>query len=216
MTLPALIQNYQKQQFLSSLKKNYSVLSQGIKYAQAQHGEDLQSWGCSDCPFPNYYTHQFRIQVPELFNYLGEGIKFSEIVDKGGASGLAAVTFCGVPESEGYKMMNGRTMDTGSVGGLWSSGYAVLQDGSCWYVGETKRSVDSDTMFNITVDVNGPKRPNTMGKDVYRFVVHRNGSVTGPDGDERDCSHLTWAGGGMCSTIIMNNGWSYPKNYYWK
>ncbi len=216
MTLPALIQNYQKQQFLSSLKKNYSVLSQGIKHAQAEHGEDLHAWRCNDCPFPSYHNDQFTINVPAIFNYLAEGVKFSEIVDKHGQEGLTAVTFCGVPESEGYKKMNGSALDTGSFGGLWSSGYAVLQDGSCWYIGETKRANSSDIMFTVTIDVNGAKRPNTMGKDVYRFDVHRNGAVTGLAGDERDCSHLTWASGGMCSTKIMNNGWSYPKDYYWK
>ena len=216
MTLPALMQNYQKQQFLSSLKKNYTVLAQAVKIAQANHGEDLVSWKCSDCPFPSYHNEQFTINVMKLFEYLGEGVKFAEIVDKHGQQGLTPVTFCGVPEAEGYKNMNGSAMDTGSFGGLWSSGYVVLQDGSCWYVGETKRSNTSDVMVNVVIDVNGSKRPNQMGKDVYVFDIHRNGAVMPPEGDTRNCSHLTWASGRNCSALIMNNGWSYPKNYYWK
>ncbi|MEE3350419.1 MAG: type II secretion system protein [Candidatus Gastranaerophilaceae bacterium] len=216
MTLPALMQNYQKQQFLSSLKKNYTVLAQGVKIAQANHGEDLMSWNCNDCPFPGYYNSQFTINVMKLFEYLGEGVKYAEIVDKHGQQGLTPVTFCGVPESEGYKMMNGSAMDTGSFGGLWSSGYAVLQDGSCWYLGETKRSNTSDVMASVVIDVNGNKRPNQMGKDVYVFDIHRNGAVMPPDGDTRNCSHLSWAGGRNCSALIMNNGWSFPKDYYWK
>ena len=39
MTLPTLIQDYQKKQAVSQLKKTYSIMNQAIKLAETKHGD---------------------------------------------------------------------------------------------------------------------------------------------------------------------------------
>ena len=51
MTLPTIINNYQKQVTVNKLKKFYTVMTQAIKLEEAQNGS-LEYW-MTDCPDKN-------------------------------------------------------------------------------------------------------------------------------------------------------------------
>ncbi|MBR6099334.1 type II secretion system protein [bacterium] len=213
LTLPTLIANYQKTQTLTSLKKNYTILAQGIEFAQANYGTDLQGWTCADCPFPQYYNNQFSINVPNLFNVLSESIAFAKVVNIGNIGQYSGIGFCDLPEGQKYKTMGGSDLSIGA-GGYWSSGWAQLKDGSCWFIGGTKNSNTSDEMVRVTVDTNGNKNPNKMGRDVFVFVIHRNGQITGVSGNS--CNGHWSNGGEACAQRIIEAGWQIKPDYPWK
>ena len=213
LTLPTVIANYQKTQTISSLKKNYTILAQGIEFAQAEYDTDLLGWNSDDGPFPSYHNNQFTINVPNLFKYLSESIAFAKIVDMGSVGSYSGVSFCDLPEGQKYKTMSGSDFSVGA-GGYWSAGWAQLKDGSCWFIGGTKDSNSSDNMARVVVDVNGNKNPNKVGRDVFMFVIHRNGQITGVSGTS--CNGHWSNGGEACAQRIMDAGWQIERDYPWK
>ena len=53
----------------------------------------------------------------------------------------------------------------------------ILNDGATiWFRGATK------AMDNIFIDVNGPKKPNTWGKDIFSLLYSPEDGVFVPDG----------------------------------
>ncbi|MBR6099333.1 type II secretion system protein [bacterium] len=216
LTLPTLIANYQKQVSLTGLKKNYSILSQAIEFAQAEHGDDLKGWNSSDGPFQWYYNNQFLINVPNLFNYLSESVNFAKVVEVS-FGGNANVTFCDLPDGQPYKWLDGKTNVNSGNGGYWSAAWAQLQDGSCWFIADTKRANSSQIMTNVMIDINGNKNPNRLGRDVFVLSINQNGKISGyaPGWYQSECKPGNNRAGEACAAKIIEDGWQIKKDYPW-
>ena len=66
-----------------------------------------------------------------------------------------------------YKTLNGKIAGMN----LLDDGEMLVSDGSIWYF---ENPANSSQLF-ISVDVNGYKKPNTFGKDLFMFYVDSNG-----------------------------------------
>ncbi|MBQ8459219.1 type II secretion system protein [bacterium] len=73
----------------------------------------------------------------------------------------------------------------------------------------------------LTIDINGPSKPNKLGIDSFVFVIDDKSvlspltcSATGTMSCVRD---NTWEyyRGGCCASLIKNNNWKIPKDYPW-
>jgi hypothetical protein len=76
------------------------------------------------------------------------------------------------------------------------------------------------------VDLNGSKPPNVVGKDLFRFYFHINGSDQGfgPGNKEMDYDDVlnnTTSGcnknatGILCARLILLDGWEIRDDYPW-
>lgn len=213
MTIPTLISNYQKKQYVVGLQRNMSVIQNGIKLMLADEQVDtvMQSSfytmdiansgtasGFGDVMFPAYDTLS----------------KYMKIVDRCYGETEDA---CPIYKNQ-YKMLD----DTIEMGSLVGMPYFILNDGTIIF----SYLVAADNFTHILyVDVNGEKGPNQFGRDFYFFYLKNNGglwygqeptSPGGPIDDWREhpemcgspnSTDLTGAEGTGCVIRIIEEGW---------
>lgn len=80
-------------------------------------------------------------------------------------------------------------------------------------------NVEGNKIMNIAVDTNGPKAPNTLGRDLFFFAIYRDGYIddyksganaplTTAQRDGDSCLSSTEKGSGWgCFGLILKNGW---------
>ncbi len=204
LTIPTLINNYQKKVTVTRLKTAYSLLTQAITTAQAQHG-DIANWE--------------RDANIILFDYIAPNLKsekFTKDIDFDYQH-----TMCN--NQQAYKFLSGTGM--GSPFNSMSPSIK-LANGVCISLNRINDS--SSTQSNIFIDINGTNPPNINGKDLFVFIFRLNegkiipeGYVWGKNHDlttpdlQGNCNKNAQFGGTYCSTVIMNAGWEIPKNYPW-
>lgn len=64
----------------------------------------------------------------------------------------------------------------------------------------------------ITIDLNGPERPNIIGRDFFKFGITKTGIIHG----QRTANKGTCDTGTECFNALMKNNWKMPKkaDYY--
>ena len=144
LTIPALIANYRNMVLENQFKKSYSILSQALISTKEELGENL---------------HQnYNLEPP------GGAIEFRETYFK----------YLMKLSPGGYSQANNLGRDWKSFSGVKEStllglgaipGYLLLADGT--YITVEK----NNSRLNILVDINGRKKPNRTGYDVFLFVV---------------------------------------------
>lgn len=68
------------------------------------------------------------------------------------------------------------------------------------------------------IDLNGPKNPNILGKDVFYFSIDlKNHQIVPPNIDSTETGLIDTCKsvGTTCSTLIMRNGWRITDKYPW-
>ncbi len=176
MTMPTLIQNYRKQEYVTALKKSYTVISQALKVAMAKDGVDnldetalIQSINGENSAIAG--QEKFTEQLKKVFNIL----KTEDDVEVS------------------FKYLSGVNNT------IESRKYykAVLNDGTIMYLHLFKEAKKSEfdqnvirqaggKMFNLSgyifVDINGNRKPNQIGRDVFIFHIGEDGQVFGANG----------------------------------
>lgn len=208
MTLPTLIANYQKQQTVVQLKKVHTELSQAAAMGEAANG-DKSNW-------------DFSLPSIDFFNYyLKEYIKISthKVGDVKTQLGITYRQTSGNPEIGLMSMSdNANIID--------------LASGAQLFIADTV--IDkSATRKTFIVDINGFKKPNQFGKDlfclsldnqkgvkacqnddgVYGVEHTRQELLNGPSGHAYQCNR---SGRGMwCAAVIIMDGWEIKDDYPW-
>lgn len=164
MTMPVIIGNYQKKQVVNQLKKAYSELSQAIRISEGQYGV-IDSWDFSD-----FSTAQERA------NYFAQNYIFPNIKILQSCFPSSEKCWADVYSIDGVKSQSYINNYAGRNSFVTSSGYSVYY----WLHG-----VGNGGWFII--DINGLKKPNKLGKDVFVFIMSwgNAGSATaGTSGDQ--------------------------------
>ena len=225
VTMPTLIQNYQKKQTVVQLKKAYSELSQAISMAQKDLGL-MEDWD-----FANFPTSADRAQY-FYDNVLKPNLKIVEYC-------APSSNDCWPDDSytlTGTKYASLMTGREGRNSFITASGYSVYY----WMHG-----IGTGGWFFI--DLNGKKKPNTLGKDIFVFLLsvgnkdatygdrlglhpygfHHTEIMTREDiilgnypfsvnGDAGGCSLTSTRSPGVsCSALIMLDGWEIKDDYPW-
>ena len=207
MTMPSLITNYQKKQTVTQLKKVYSELSQAAEMAKLEYG-DMSLW-------------DYSLSGSDFFNkYLASYIKISKIkVGNLSKQGIVYYNTSGAIETSFTTFYDDADVIT-------------LPSGAQIFIANARR-VSVQDRSGFLVDLNGFKRPNKLGRDLFVFSVAKNGVLPfsnddreildivrsrdefrdGPSADNYQCNRQ---GRGMwCAALIMADGWQIRDDYPW-
>lgn len=200
MTIPTLVHDFQTQVTVTSLKKVYTVLSQVDNLAVQENG------------------------TPD--NWVS--------VSNDAAQNALAIENIFAPYLKVLKTCNSDTTCipawTYLEGGSWAptDGAALyLTDGTIVifrYWGDTNAGATtalSHVVAPIHVDINGLKKPNVIGKDIFRFILTRDGGIlpSGTNGDTSGSfddlcinkSSLNTSGQGCTAWAMYNENMDYLK-----
>ena len=207
LTLPSLITNYRKKETEKKKKKVYSELPQAAQMSVVQNG-DMKNW-------------DYSLTGEEFFNtYLGNFIKMgSQTVEDAKKADVVDIKASGEEEVSFTNLY-----DSGKIF-IFFSGSQIIMD--------TVSNLTT-TRQTVLVDLNGFKKPNRIGVDVFAFSVTHNGVQTfkwddgetvdiirdretlhnGPSRHNYQCNS---DGRGMwCAAMIEKDGWEIKNDYPWK
>ncbi len=160
MTVPSLMQNYQRKSYVTQLNKVYNLLSQALmSYQNDKNAIDLAEAGLTS--------------AAEVKNFLNKYLKVS-------ATCYTAFTPC---FASTYKNMNGTTLNNGSY---WAgtanapcvslvSGAAICMEQAKYH--STKWGDVTSPYGHITIDINGQQGPNIAGRDLFFVTYYLDGSI---------------------------------------
>ncbi len=184
--MPTLIQNHKNTQLAVQAKKLYSTVAQAILKAKADQGVE---WVADTDILTNREKY---LGVVKSGNTNDSDANFPDYSLLNGTKATIQSLPC-----------SGQASGTGSC----TRDYDVLKDGSIiiWDTADTTATRDIYT--SVIVDVNGFKKPNQQGRDVFRFAISREGRVLpyGMVGISIDSSH----GWGSYTSVTHHNGEAY-------
>lgn len=178
LTIPILQKSIEEAQFKSALKKNYSILSSVYSQIQSDYGSF--EGAISTCAPGGDHTC-FK-------NLIKKYVSYSKECNSG-------ATFDKCFPSKIYYRDNtepvGNSLWANTAGLILSDGtslniYLDYNSSFC----NIRRGSFTDECGWITIDVNGFKKPNKWGKDIYNFMFYKNKlRATGTQGDNYSCDY---------------------------
>jgi len=167
ITIPGIMANHQKRTFETQFTKAYRTLQQVVNLAVAEHG-DISTWNWQDT-----WTAESK----------------DEFVKKYFLPHLSVAKYClaqseerGCFANENINLLNGKT-SIFNLGATPGEPQFILSDGTS--IGFNFVSNCSDGKTNclaIDVELNGAKKPNTLGKDFFKFSFYPKTGVFLPNG----------------------------------
>ena len=221
MTIPTLIANYQKKQTVSKLKQTYSIISQALTMAQAEHG-DTTTWdvaGIYGTPTndPNFNSRETLAKfvtkyfIPYLKVSKDYGITTASSIKYDGFKLPATGEyFTGWDSYKYYMLLSNNVLITVSIGTSGCAEGTSVADGTC---------VETYVHLIFYGDMNGFSGPNTFGKDVFVMRFNLRSRVfefyqygSSKESALRNCE----SGGGItCGQLIYLDGWEIKDDYPW-
>ena len=201
--MPSLIQKYEKQVYITQLKKAYSEVSQALQlYMSDNAATTLTEAGMNSQVAVNEFTEKY--------------FKNAKVCNREDSNKC----FCKV-----YKRLDGTNFNESTGTAFMNSKSYILSNG-CAIKFNYKFS--NNKILNFHIDINGRKGPNTLGKDRFGIYVYNNGRLDDIFGesannlgnaplskDEREESFETYCftnGTAGCFGKILNDNWQI--NYY--
>lgn len=211
MTIPNLINNYQKRSIETTLKETYSILQQTMKFTEY---DDVALEDFPDSP----------TGVKEWFEkYLQPHLKYSNVcISKAGCwhkSGSTKTLNKKVAVAD-YKELG---LGAGNLTIKLYNGSNICIDGiSSAYFRSVLGNV-TDASLAIYIDANGDRPPNIIGKDIYVMAYTTSKGIVpagyglAPEEIDKNCSASANQenAGYYCLQKVKNNGWEIPNNV-WK
>ncbi len=196
LTVPSAVKNYQKTRTVTKLKKAYSVMNQAHRLAEVDNGP-YETWDI-EMSESSYYQ-----------KYINPYFKAKSLRSCGGGNN----NYCSYKES-GWKMLDGTATQTGICAGATF----ITTDNIVYaYRAATTDGEGNPVVYtNVFVDINGPKGPNYIGKDV--FIFNRNKKGITPLGLGSSISTINQKchdDGYYCAAKIMADGWEIKDDYPW-
>lgn len=226
LTIPVLVDKFEKQATIEGYKKAYSTLQNAVKMSEAENGT-IDGWD-----FPT--TAGDTTQGMQFFDtYLAPYLSISKSC--GTSSG------CWISS----KKPNGDIYTSSGLTSVSNIKY-VLNDGMALSIYNYGYFLAPTTLrgLNIYVDINGAKNPNTFGKDVFSFVLVENAAspynagsgnivsnikmgglypdgyglnINGPSYTYRGCGKdvVFSSAGSFCGMKIIQDGYKIKEDYPW-
>lgn len=215
MTLPALISLYQKKIVETRLEQTYSIIAQALKMAEADYG-DSQYW-MRDSAGPQ--DDMIGVVYRFVSTYLEPYIKSAKP---------------DVISAPGYLYKYGYSVKTiPNTPTAISSGTIVIQlnNGVILFV-SYYHGRQGMASIRLIADVNGPKLPNVVGRDIYEMLFSLYDGILFMAGERqvtgygisydkiikyddilKRCKNGDVLGITECGALIKQNGWKIPKDY---
>lgn len=189
LTIPTLIQKYQKIVLVNQLKKAVSVVENGFRKAMADDGVDkLED------------TSLFREEGSIAFSGYRPTLKYN--LDK----------YFKIIKNDEYGTIpiNYKYLDGFKYAQPPQFASIYLSDGIILYTSGFYRTTFSGSptasLGGILIDVNGEKGPNQYGRDMFNFNLANNGRLY-PAGSKEDNGYSYWKTNGGCDPAAARSGW---------
>ena len=221
MTLPVLIQNYQKKATATSVKKAYSELNQIIDRAKADYG-DPSGW--------DYYGED------ELDKWVQTYIEpYVNVIKAGSCVNVSKSAKC-------FRLAQIHPMGYPADSYTNHPHYIVIKGGDVLAYGFYRYGGTYESVTRVRVMVNSPKSGKAfVGKDVFTFILDKRepspffrpyvphnynvpkytydrnailGTGWGACNPKASGSGY-WLPGDACSAVIMLDGWEIKDGYPW-
>ena len=224
MTFPSLVAKHQKYITAISLKRTYNILQQAINRSVADHGE-VGEW---DLAGIRGYANISNTQRQELLE------QFVSIYIVPYFSKLRDVEFTKF-KNLGYEQILG--IDGSPTPTMFDIGgeYLILTDGTIIGItidntgnqGTEENPIYVTTNLAFYVDINGKKNPNTIGKDIFVFILITDPEITSNRFRLYGCGYgsnrttilelcrSSEGGGRYCGCLMMMDGWEIRDDYPW-
>lgn len=209
MTLPNLIVNFQKKQTAAQLKTAYSLLNQAYLASLLDNGE-VENWDWDKLEVPGY-DFGTKYIIPYL---------------KSSSKAPNYMWYTPNGNYTNYNQSLGYTLSNGMILRFWGLNFVNGTSGNYY-----------KTHLMMFVDINGTKKPNKLGKDVFVFsifpFVKENTNIMPGSNEQcqdgslhyrftRDklltqgCATCKPESTGLgCSAVIMKDDWEIKKDYPW-
>ena len=199
LTLPSVINKYQEKVTVTKVKKAYSTMNNALFSAISENGE-VDTW---DYPYYNAGTEN----VPNTEVFASKILPYLKILKD-----------CGISQRNCMLDVNYKLSDGSNWNGYTYNRYrlyykVILNDGSYLVIrfeypkcNGSGDGVVGDKCGWFLIDVNGDKKPNKFGQDVFLFIIRKNGLTPG-----KDCTTKNSAGEctGGAAHIILNGNMKY-------
>ena len=215
LTIPTLMQKYEKEQTVVKLKKAYNLVNNAVKMSVAENG-----------PTDNW---------PEIYS--------ADVVDKYIVPYFKVVETATMSDTK--KKAGGRYYDlSGDVdndlcilSGACGGKVIKLADGTEIWLQYTTNNSIKWIATNFYIDINGYKKPNTFGKDIFGIRLYKSsGKVVMHSACDSDteytsrtlqelksnmCGGIAKYGcaknmrGLWCGALIQAQGWQITDDYPW-
>lgn len=205
MTLPGVMTDYRKKATAKQLQQAYNFLQQTVQFAQNDYGY-MKNW---ECFIPNRCTEEEFAQKYIVPYFKNPNIKtYGSLI------------------SAGYKKyptdLNGQQTMTG-----WRY-FIKSPQGYYYLVSHYTLGDNSRTTFLITIDINGEKGPNIVGRDLffttygynisaqnhYKLQMYNYSNKTRNELLLNGCNKNNT--GQYCGAVIEMDGWEIKDDYPWK
>ncbi len=157
LTIPPLIQNINDLAHKAAAKKAFSVASQAILSMQLDEGENLLDYYATVGGVP--VVHSFKDSFKNYFK--------SVVKDYNLSAEQAKIE---ILYKYNYRSLSGQTLNSE----YFNDGQFITSDGMLWMM-------EQSDFILISVDVNGFKKPNQLGKDIFTFQLLKNNKLV-PEG----------------------------------
>lgn len=230
LTLPNLIQNYQKHVTVNRLKVNYNILSNAIRMAEAEYG-DITSWEETSSHYDTDYSSDDKANAKLQ---AGEIVKKYILPYLSGAQYSETKTLAQL----GYKRPIMWERGSSTYAPVTASGpILTLKNGTVMLIGISTNNVpDTGRQYlmgmTFTIDIDGPNGSNTLGKDVFMATVpYANNTKLiffQNYGFDSNTQQITLelvnrntlmtsckTTGTYCGALIQFDGWQIKDDYPW-
>ncbi|MCD8024245.1 MAG: type II secretion system GspH family protein, partial [Candidatus Gastranaerophilales bacterium] len=197
MTIPSVLNHYQKQETIAKLKKAYTTLNQVMQLSELDNG--------------SYDTWQDGYEMGAMAyieTYFLPYFKVAAICHK--------YNNCGYEKSQPWYALNGSTAQISFSDSRYRYPF-ITNDGILYSISVAGGS--STKSDRIYVDINASNKPNMAGKDFFQFE-RVSGNLILPYGynltDDKinsDCSKDS--SGCYCAAKIMRDNWQIKSDYPW-
>lgn len=214
LTIPTLVSNYQKRVTATELKQAYSVFYQVLEHSEIDNGP-INTWKIVENPSDSTSMQSSYLRKKYIEPYF-KNIKYVKYEDRAYNAAGATLGSC-VPN---------RDIDNSCTSRGW-----------CFWLCKHPAQATSINNLNylyLLVDLNGIKKPNRTGRDIFYFAINKNkasgqalinGYVFGINKNSTESQLLdkcnstdtdSWLNGSACTELIMRNNWKIPeKDYPW-
>lgn len=201
--MPSLITNYKKKQTVTQLKKVYSTISQAYEMSKLEN-ESSEYWIDSSAPINTDIVKKY------VQTYWLPYFKSIQECSKYGDCSYDAVA----------KSPNGSTNLNLTGNNRYS---IILSDGTLIAFVPFAWDEDSNTQYwggsqTFYIDLNGAKKPNIIGKDVFIFKISNNKIIANCQTSTENYINSNCSKSGncqCCSGKIVRDNWEIKDDYPW-
>ena len=158
MTVPSLMQNYQRQSYVTQLHKVYNEVQQAtLRKLTDTNAINLIEAGLTTTDSMKTFLHDYFKVVQDCDNGVAAPCFVSDYKNLNGGS---------------FTSINGNKWTAGACVSL-ASGASICMDRPNWFT-ITYNGV-AQTAGNVFVDINGRKGPNIVGRDAFYMAIFTDG-----------------------------------------